>query len=144
MRCFIHTILLLIVVLLFSGCKKDDDKETPSECDQTVIISNEEYKNAPDDFLTIVSAEIQNNCLIINFGSSGCDGSTWVVKLIDSEAVAESYPPQRTLRLSLQNEELCDAYFTKKISFNIQDLQVEGSSVILNIEEFIQPILYEY
>jgi len=130
--------------LLLSGCNKDDDKETPSDCDQTVIISNEEFHNAPDDLLSIVKADIQDNCLIIDFGSSGCDGSTWIVKLIDSGAVAESYPPQRTLRLSLQNEELCDAYFTQKISFNIQDLQVEGSSVILNIEEYSQPILYQY
>ena len=144
MRSLIHTIFLLIVLLLFSGCNKDDAKETPSECDQAVVISNEEFHSAPDDLLTIVNAEIKNDCLIINFGSSGCDGSTWVVKLIDSEAVAESYPPQRTLRLSLQNEELCDAYFTKEISFNIKELQVEGRSVILNIEEYIEPILYEY
>ena len=56
----------------------------------------------------------------------------------------DSDPPQRPLRLSLKNEELCKAVFVKKLVFNIQELSVEGNSVYLNIEGYKDKILYQY
>ncbi len=79
----------------------------------------------------------------IKFGASGCDGNTWIVKLIDSGEIAESYPCQRTLRLSLDNQEECEAIPTKEISFDISDLQIMGNNkVILHVSG--EEILYEY
>jgi len=57
--------------------------------------------------------------------------------------IAESLPCQRQLRLSLNDLGMCDAYFEKEISFNIEDLQIQGDhSVLLNISG--KTILYEY
>ena len=121
------------------------------DCDQDVIIDEDEFKTAPDDPLTIIDMVIVDNCLKIKFSASGCDGSTWVVKLIDLGVVAESNPCQRALRLSLDDKEDCRAVITKEVSFNIEDLQIEGShrvwltiypSKILNIAG--HSILYEY
>ena len=118
-------------------------KDFDPNCDAEVIISKQEYINAPSDYLTINSASIPEDCLTISFSSSGCDGSSWVVKLIDSGAVAESSPCQRSLRLSLKNSELCDAVISKKISFDISKLQISGdNSVILHLNG--ESILYEY
>jgi hypothetical protein len=88
--------------------------------------------------------KIVDNCLKIKFSSSGCSGSTWVVKLIDSEEVIPTFapPPMRRLRLSLDNKEMCEAWITKEISFNIEDLQISGNGVMLNING--KHILYEF
>jgi hypothetical protein len=112
-------------------------------CDQKVIISPEEYENAPNDPFSITEITISGNCLNIRFSASGCDGNTWIVKLIDSGNVAESYPCQRTLRLSLDNKEICTAVPGKEISFDISDLQiVDSDKVILQISG--EAILYKY
>lgn len=114
-----------------------------SDCDQDVRISGTEYQNAPNDPLTIKEMKIAGDCLKIKFSASGCDGNTWTVKLIDSGMIAESYPCQRTLRLSLDNKEICAAVPTKEISFNIKDLQIIGNDkVILHVSD--NEILYEY
>ena len=115
----------------------------PSDCDQDVIVSTDEYENAPNHPISIIDMRIEGNCLKIKFSASGCSGDNWIVKLIDSEAIAKSLPCQRFLRLSLADIGLCCAYFEKEISFNIEDLQIQGyNSVLLNISG--KSILYEY
>jgi len=112
-------------------------------CDQSVIISAEEYENAPRDPFSITELTITGDCLNIKFAASGCDGSTWIVRLIDSGSVAESYPCQRTLRLALDNNEACSAVPGKEVSFNIKDLQIiDDNKVILHVSG--KEILYEY
>jgi hypothetical protein len=120
------------------------------DCDQDVIISADEYENAPNDLYdpindkyNIIDMEIVGNCLKIKFWASGCDGNTWVVKLIDLGLIAESIPCQRTLRVSLDNKEACRAVIEKEISFNIEALQIQGDNrVQLNVSG--KSILYEY
>ena len=112
-------------------------------CDKNVIISASEYENAPDQ-VSIIGMKIEGNCLKIKFGASGCDGNTWIVKLIDGGITdAAVYPKQRILKLSLENNEICDAVITKEISFNIEDLQIPGANkVLLDISG--NQIIYEY
>ena len=139
----INIFLVTIIISVLSTACENDDKIKES-CDEEVIISRYEYDNAPNDQLSIISVEIVDNCLKINFGSSGCDGSTWELKLIDSGDIMESLPPQRTIRLSLKNDELCLAYFTKEVIFDISALKLEGNSVILNIDNYEDQVIYEY
>ncbi|MCT4639410.1 MAG: hypothetical protein N4A72_17025 [Bacteroidales bacterium] len=117
--------------------------KNPSGCDMDVIISETEYQNAPKDPLTIDYIRIEDNCLRVKFNASGCDGNTWIVKLIDSGVIAESDPNKRTLRLSLKNTEECTAVPSKELTFNIEALQIDNTNkVILNISG--KEILYEY
>lgn len=112
-------------------------------CDKEVIISAEEYESPPNDHVTITNVKIEGDCLILKYVASGCDESAWVVKLMDAGIVAESYPVQRTLRLSLENKEMCSAYIGKETSFDRSKLQVQGKDkVSLPIAD--QNILYEY
>lgn len=114
-----------------------------SDCDQNVIISKTEYENARDDPFAITGMTIDGNCLKITFSASGCDGNSWVVKLIDLGVLAYSDPAQRTLRLSLDNKEACAAVIGKEVSFNIEDLQIQNDNrVWLDISG--NGILYEY
>ncbi|MEN8138446.1 MAG: hypothetical protein ABFR62_08430 [Bacteroidota bacterium] len=141
-----RTLYKLFGIILFSmflaSCDKDDD--ITLNCDKEVIISEELYSTAPDDQLTIINLKIIDDCLKITFESSGCDGSSWEVKLIDSEEIMESYPIQRRLRLSLKNEEVCDAVIIKEMTFDISKLQVSGDKLLLNITNSGEQILYEY
>ena len=133
----------MIISLIFTFCSKNDDNDF-SLCDDQVIVSVVDYVSAPDDLLTIISAEITGDCLKIQYGSSGCDGSTWELKLIDSGMILYSNPPQRNLRLSMKNDELCDAYFEKEISFDISNLQVSGNQVLLNLTNSGDQLSYNY
>jgi len=138
----------ILVCISLSSCAIDSNDES-FECDRKVVISAEEYIIAPNDQLTINSLEINGDCLTINFSSSGCSGDSWELKLIDADVILESYPPKRNLRLSLKNEELCDAFITREIIFDIYKLQVDrnqvfGKKVKLNITNSDDQILYKY
>jgi hypothetical protein len=135
-------VLALISILLLS-CSDGDDPD-PRGCDLGTVISQERYRNAPSDELTINSLEIEDDCLKINFSASGCDGESWKIVLIDSGSIKESDPPQRDLRLILENNEMCEAFITRELTFNISELKVEGGRVWLNLSNSEDRILYEY
>ncbi|WP_299218456.1 hypothetical protein [uncultured Aquimarina sp.] len=139
-----NILILLLITITILNCSNDDDTVNPNNCDFTTLISASEYTNAPSDQVTINSITIADNCLKINFGASGCDGNTWELVLIDSENVFESNPPQRNLRLSLKNEEACQAFITQELDFDVSNLQVAGNQVLLNITNSDQTVLYEY
>jgi len=137
----------LISFLFFTVfcCNNDDDNSAQeTNCDFITVINDDDYNNAPSDALVINSLDIVDNCLTVNFSAGGCDGSSWEVLLIDSGAILDSNPPQRNLRLSLLNPELCEALITEELSFDISDLQVDGNQVILNVTNSDMSILYEY
>ncbi|WP_027125487.1 hypothetical protein [Gelidibacter mesophilus] len=134
---------IIFIAIITLGCSYDND-DHPINCDFKTIISPEEYINAPSAALSINSLEIVNDCLIINYSSSGCDGKSWEVKLIDSGELMESNPPQRNLRLSLKNNEECFAIISKESSFDISNLKIKGNKVILNITNTDDKISYDY
>ena len=135
--------LIFFIMLSFLGCN-NDKVGIQTDCDATTIISHSIYNSAPNDELEINSLEIEDDCLKINFSASGCDGESWKLKLVDAGVIMESYPPQRNLRLSLKNEEPCDGYFSREISFHINNLKTDGDRVYLNITNSDKSILYIY
>jgi len=138
------THFILTFGLVLTACDRDTEGECWSACCQQVIINADEYQNAPNDALEIVNVQLEGDCLRIRFESGGCDGNSWGIKLIDSEAIMESYPVQRNLRLSLKNEEPCDAIVTKEIAFNVSKLRLEYDKILLNITNSGDQVLYEY
>ena len=139
-----NPVYVSFAILVFAITSCNEEYVSPSDCDERIIISKSEYNNAPNDDLTINILEIKDNCLIINYSASGCSGDSWELKLIDAGDILESYPPQRNVRLSLKNDELCDAYLTREISFDITSIQLEVKKLYLNIKNSGDQILYEY
>lgn len=140
-------ILLLSFLLLTTGaCHKCNDCKPRTECDQITIVDAGLYETAPDDAFFFEEIVLRENCLEITFTSSGCDGSRWVTNLIDSEAILESFPVQRVLRLSLQNDEECDAVITRTLSFDLTPIQLAAyDRIMLNIDGYEgERILYTY
>ena len=118
------------------------------DCDKNVIISKTEYENAPDAPVSILDMKIEGNCLKIKLAASSWCGNRNSVKLIDSGEVTYSiaavYPPlcYRTLRLSRYLDG-CASAVAIEVSFNIEDLQVQGlNGIYLDISG--KKILYEY
>jgi len=121
------------------------DPSIAMQCDEATQIDEDAYDNGPKDFVNIMEATIDGDCLTITYSASGCSGDSWEVNLFDSGAVAESEPEQRYLRLSMTNPEACLAVFTKSRSFDISNLQIENNgTLILNIVDFEESIRYEY
>ncbi|MDR0294827.1 MAG: hypothetical protein LBH91_01360 [Prevotellaceae bacterium] len=140
-------ILLSLVAFLGVSCEKRE-QDNQENWNKDVIISAEKYENAPNDpHMRILNLEIEGDSLKIKFNSSGCSGSTWVVKLIGLGNYDKSYPPQTTLRLSLDNKEMCEALIYKEVSFNLEPVKKyfnhHGTNKIyLNISD--KGVLYEY
>lgn len=138
-----NLILLALIPILLLGCTNGDEPG-PNGCDLGTVISQELYREAPSDEATINSLKIEGDCMRINFSASGCSGESWKITLIDSGSILESDPPQRNLRFSLDNNELCEAFITKNLTFNIKNLRVEGGRVQLNLTNSGDQVLYEY
>ena len=135
---------LIVALLAISTFSCSNESTQPTNNGSMVVISQEQFLNAPTDPLIINSLEIIDDNIKINFSSSGCNGDTWVVKLIDSEAVLESIPPQRNLKLSLENKEVCQAVITRDLTIDISSLQVDGNQVELHFVNSDLKVLYEY
>ena len=138
-------LLGLCFTLLFMNTQCDEDDEVQSYCGEAVVVDPGYYETATSDPYDLISAEITDNCLNIEFSASGCDGSTWSAVLVDSGDIMESSPEQRNLKLVFSNEELCQAVFEQTRIFDLTNLQIEGSSsILLNIEDFPAPLTYNY
>lgn len=141
-------IVLSCCLLLFSTqCDDEDDLIVDQHfCDNAeVMIDNELYLNAETDFFNLAVVEVNGDCLYIDYSASGCDGSSWQMALIDSGDIAESFPPQRSLKLMLVNEEACQAVFGKSQYFDLTLLRVVNTNeVLLNIEGWSEQLTYTY
>ncbi|MAN27729.1 MULTISPECIES: hypothetical protein [Mesonia] len=144
-------LIFLALACVFVSCDSDDDNNEiitdpfDYNCDQEVVVSSDQFENATTSDFVFTDYSFTEGCLELSYSASGCDGSTWTVELIDSGAVMESAPPQRNIRMVLDNQELCQAVIRKETSFDISSLQVEGTDkVILHLENFEEDILYEY
>jgi hypothetical protein len=144
MQNVVNLICCLLILNAFTACNQDKDVDKTTVCDDFVLVDSKAYAEHPDDHLTIQSAAITGDCLNITFAASGCSGKTWVVKLIDSGTVFYSDPPQRNLRLSLKNSEMCEAYIGKTVSVDIKELKSGGDKVLLNLTNSGMQVLYEY
>lgn len=143
MKVFLFT---LAIIFTASACHWCEDNPTPTtDCDDTCIIDADLYNNDLGNYIFIIETNIEDDCLSITYSSSGCSADGWIVDLYDSEAIAESLPPQRSLRLNVSNTGECAAVFTNTTSFDISNLQVEGnSSCLLNLQGVDEAILYNY
>lgn len=142
--------IVCIIILLWAGsnicisCNDDDDDVKKSPCNEDILISQNQFDHGPNDDLTIMEVTILDDCLNIKFGAGGCDGTSWIFELVDSGEVLDSSPPQRNLRLSLEDNEDCEAFIIKETSFDLTPLQVDGQEVILNLTRWDGQINYRY
>lgn len=142
------SVFLTLIVLALSNCSKIPsvtiDPPMPADCDNPVLVDTDLYQNAPSDEFYFQSATIDGNCLkmIVRYGG-GCEAVTF--QLIDAAAIMESLPVQRNIRLSLEDEDDCEALVTRELYYDLTPLQVVGNSkIILNLLGFPESLTYQY
>lgn len=110
-----------------------------------VIIDKDKYDTVETDNYEIRDVSVKENILYITISSSGCDGSTWNLNLVDSGDVMESTPPKRQAKLELINNELCKAIVEKKFQYEISKLQIKDTNELeLIIKKYKDQIKYKY
>ncbi len=120
-------------------------EEVPDSDKKTVVLDNILYTKAITNNYTIKSAAVVGDSLAVEVTSSGCSGSSWVFKAFDSEVVAESYPIQRYVRITLDNKELCLAVITKRVSFDLKTIRTSGyKNIAINLDKWAAQLLYSY
>jgi len=135
-------IFFAITFIAFLIACKDDETLPTSE--NKILIGNTIFKNYPNDPLIISAATINGDSLQITFGASCCDGNNWTVQLVGSGDVLYSSPPQRSIRLSLKNYEICAAVCSKTLKFDLIPTKVNGNQIILKLDGWDQPLIYKY
>ncbi|MEY8848116.1 hypothetical protein AB9K26_04840 [Psychroserpens sp. XS_ASV72] len=145
MKCLRNLMFLVCMPLLLMNTQCDDDDMQVSNCGQPAVIDSAFFDNAVSAEFNLVDFDLNDDCLTVEIGASGCDGSTWSLVLVDSGAVAESSPEQRFLKLVFTNDESCLAVFTQTRVFNLSNLRVEGSNqIVLHIEGLPESLDYMY
>lgn len=141
-----HISYLVFCSLLFIvSCTDDSDlpDNTTSNCDQNLIINDDTWNTASDDFHNITNATLEDDCLSITFAASGCDASSWEYDLVASTASPSL--SGYLIRLSFENEEACLAYFTKTVSFDISGLQDNNANQMnIQLQGWEETIVYNY
>lgn len=145
MKTFAARVLLLFIPITLSCTGADDlPQEYSGPCDEAAVISKELYEETSSENYRITAASITGDCLEVELYASGCDGGTWKVNLYDFNAIAESYPVQRYLKVSLESGEICNAMVTKKITFDLSPLRTDDEQIIFNLEGWEEGLLYRY
>jgi len=146
MKLFSYSFILLCGFILFACNKSETINIDPpvSECDNPVIIDADLYDTAPADEFYYPSATIDGNCLKISVQyGGGCEDV--IFQMIDASVIMESFPIQRNIRLSLEDNDFCKALVTQELNYDLLPLQVDGySKIILNLQGFEESLIYNY
>jgi len=120
--------------------------QTQTDCDAFIqILSQDEFNALAEAEFSIEDVSISQDCLSVTIGDSGCNPENWDINLLTTNAVMESNPPQKNLKIEVVNNEVCLAVFEKTKVFDLTPIQNNGDSeIILNIEGWPNPVNYEY
>ena len=131
-----------LVLLTFLSCEKKDSTIQP-EC-KSITFDESLFLSGQGDEFDFAEVSIIDDCLhiVIRYGG-GCGGI--VTSLIDSDEAGSPKPLERNLKLILRDNDPCEASITKKVSFDLKNIQVTGKNEIrLNIMGWPTPVLYNY
>lgn len=115
-------------------------------CDRVVIVSDRNYDKAKDESdFSIRGISISGNCMTIAYSyGGGC-------KDIETELVASENSvqnamnlPYRELKLSIDDDDNCEALVMAYEEFDISALQNEGNSTIIRLHKWDEEIVYTY
>jgi len=137
---------VFFICLFVLSCNSNDEPTIENKCNvSSEIISSEDFSAVSTSNYAITKVEINDDCIEITFGSSGCGTELWEEHLFSVDSFYTIFPLQRDLKMKLINEELCEAYFIKTVSFDLTPLQIDGQNIVpLNIYGWNEQVSYEY
>ena len=146
-----YLVLIFSWCIIFSCSEAEDapqfqSGQTQTDCDAFIeIISQNEFNALEEPEFSIEDVSISQDCLSVTISDSGCSPENWDINLLTTDAVMESDPLQKNLKVEVLNNEACLAIFQKTKVFDLTPIQHNGDSeIILNIEGWPNPVNYEY
>ena len=136
--------LVLMCSLAISSCS---DKEPPSaQCNRAIIVSNTNYDKAKDESdFRIRDVSISGNCMTIEYSYGGGCGDIETELVAAENSVQNTMNlPYRELKLSIDDNDNCEALITTSEDFDISALQNEGNSTIIRLHKWDEEIIYAY
>lgn len=144
MKKILISIFTVLVFSILSGCS--DSSSNSQSCDrQARIVSETAFDQVSTSNYSVISVDLNEDCLDITVASSGCSGATWQMNLFGTTEFSSTAIPQKELKIGLVNNEACLAIVQKTVSFNLTRYQLDGQSEVkLLIEGWTTPIIYSY
>lgn len=150
--------IFLLVLLTIVSCKKEKIVNLEQHqgfcevitvdnysCGNQVIEDSLRYDTISNTSFSLSSVDVTEDCLSFELSASGCDGSTWLVNVVDAQAIAYTNPISKDLKVEFKNNELCTAVFTKQYYFDLHPVQESTDTIInLNIVNGSTSVLYVY
>lgn len=136
-----NIIPVFISILLLASC---DKSELEKACSLLAIVDNEQFANAPNDPFGFESVTIDGDCLEVTYSyGGGCEEV--VMKLIGREGIMKSDPPQRNIRMSLDDIDNCEALITTSRNYDLTPFRESGGNeIILRLDGWDESINYKY
>lgn len=139
MKLILQFFSVCLFTAVFFSCDKNE--AMPSEVDSTTITDSKRYKQLSGD-VPISGVRMEGDELYVTLTASGCDGSRWEARLVDSGMVAESYPVQRFAKIEFVNNEVCLAVISRTFLFDLKPLRVKGNrEVIIHLDGWPFPTI---
>ena len=137
-----NQLYILVVFFLFLSCDKGESP-IETDCDKVSEVNDRRFQNAPRDEFDFVSAEIIDDCLAINVRyGGGCGGAEF--ELIGSTTFGLSLPPQRSVVISFDDNDDCEAIVDTTISFDLRPLRIENTHEVGIILDGISRTPFSY
>ena len=135
---YLKVFVVVILLAMFNAC---EDGRVKTSCGSQAVISDK-FDSVISDEYSMVSVSLNDQCLTIEISAGGCDGDSWKADLLVSKMAELSMPPYISLRLVLEDDELCEALVKKRFHFDLQPLEEFGERLILSIEGWEETIPY--
>jgi len=142
-----NTLLILGILIILASCSSDDEGQIiETNCEAlSEVLSNEDFDAILNTSFGITEVSLDEDCLFVTIGASGCDPNNWDMNLYSTDAFFTGLPSVRAVKVEVINNEACLAVFEKSMSFDLTPFQLENENeIILAIEGWATQISYPY
>ncbi|MDP1725342.1 MAG: hypothetical protein Q8M15_01060 [Bacteroidota bacterium] len=119
------------------------NKIPDTNCSPIQIVNN--YSTITKAQSNIMFAEVQNNCLRIKMGFSGCDANTKRFQVVcDGTTHVLNGTPTYLVKITDINPQMCQAYFEDEISCDISAFKRTGSvnNMVIKLDGYTEVIKF--
>lgn len=109
-------------------------------CEKATVVSSTLYKEL--EASSVISAEIQGNCLLLTYSILSTQDRIEDVTLVDSGQILESQPIQRRLKFNLKENLTKPISIVVTTSFDVSNLAELGETIRLHIDGYETSITY--
>lgn len=139
------SLLVCFLLFTFTACK-EDPPSTTQDCEKKIVIDDTKYNGAKDESdFSIRNVSITGNCMDVTYNYGGGCGEIRTELIASEQSVQNTMElPSRFLKLSIDDQDPCEAMITVTESFKISALQNEANQVYIKLHKWDSLITYSY